>query len=129
MAQPRHTDPVAKRLEREFEDTFTAWVVEADDTTPDEYDTTQTEVYGPNTDPHVGAASISEDTSGIARNDDGGETPDADAVVTLPLVSENIEDDLLDSKCEGTFRGKTRQGRVISTSRGEITILLTVEWT
>jgi len=110
-------------------DTFRAWEVTEDPNTPDPYDTTEAEIYGPTTDPHQGKASVSEDVSEIARTDQGGESLEADAVVTLPLIGAGLEARLLDKKCEATFRGQAKTGRVTETSRRRVTVQVLVEWT
>jgi len=110
-------------------DTFTAWEVTEDTATSDKYDTTETEIYGPNTDPHQGKASVSADTTAFERPQSGDERLDADAVVTLPLVDASVEDALLDAQCEATFRGRTKTGRITGTRRRDVTVQVLVEWT
>jgi hypothetical protein len=109
-------------------DTFRAWEITEDPNTPDPYDTTEAELYGPNTDPHQGKASVSEDVSEVARTDQGGESLEADAVVTLPLIQAGLEARLLDKECEATFRGRTKTGRITGTRRRDVTVQVLVEW-
>jgi len=122
-------DAAAAHWEGAMTETLTAWAVEADTGTPDKYDTTKTELYGPNTSPYEGKASVSEDTTTFARSEDGDEELDADAVVTLPLIGAGLETRLLDKPCEATFRGRTKEGRILRTARRDVTVQLLVEWT
>jgi len=109
-------------------DTFTVWEVTEDPNTADPYDTTEAELYGPNTAPHQGKGSVSEDVSEIARTDQGSESLEADAVVTLPLVEAPLEAQLIDKGCEATFRGQTKTGRITGTRRRDVTVQVLVEW-
>ena len=129
MKTPQGTlDAMASSRESAMRDTFRAWEVTEDTNTADPYDTTETELYGPNTDPHQGKASVSEDVSEIARTEQGGESLEADAVVTLPLIQAGLEARLLDKDCEATFRGRTKTGRITGTRRRDVTVQVLVEW-
>lgn len=110
-------------------DTFTAWEVTEDTATEDKYDTTRAEIYGPNTDPHQGKASVTEDTSAFERDEQGGESLGADAVVKVPLIGAGLEARLLDKKCKATFRGRAKEGRILETRRRQVTVLVAVQWT
>lgn len=129
MKTPQGTlDAMASSRESAMRDTFRAWEVTEDPNTADPYDTTKAELYGLNTDPHQGKASVSEDVSEIARTDQGGESLEADAVVTLPLVEASLEAQLIDKECEATFRGRTKTGRITGTRRRDVTVQVLVEW-
>lgn len=122
-------DAAAETWQGAMDDTLTVWRVEEDTQTASQYDTTKTELYGPNTSPHDGKASVSADTTAFQQAESGDQSLEADAVVTLPLISASVEDDLLDKRCEATFRGQTRTGRVVETRRREVTVQVAVEWT
>lgn len=98
------------------------FTVEEDETTEDAYDTTETTHYD-------GQASIHTDRSGLDRNVQGDRLPDADAFIVLPMIGADVEDALLDARCEATFRGQARTGRVKETRRREVSVLVLVDWT
>ena len=92
-----------------------------DTSTTDSYDTKEVDQYD-------GKASVHTDSKALRRTERGDEELDADAVVVLPLVDDTVEDALLDARCEATFRGQTRTGRVTETRRREVTVVLMVDW-
>ncbi len=95
--------------------------VEKDESTGEPYDTTETTHYD-------GKASVRTDTKALRRDSAGDEALDADAVVLVPLIEGPVEDTLLDVRCEATFRGQTRTGRVTETRRRDVTVAVGVEW-
>jgi hypothetical protein len=114
-------DAMKNQREQAMNDTFKAWTTEADESTSDPYDSTETVHYD-------GKASITGDLVAFTRGEDGTEALDADATAVLPLVGAGVEDAMLDARCEGTFRGQTREGRVVETRRREVTVAVAVRW-
>jgi len=129
MAIPEGTFDQLTETSRDFmRDTLTVWAVTEDTSTPDAYDTTETQIYGPSTTPHEGTCSITEDLTRFDRATSGDETLDADAMATLPLVDASLEKKMIDKECTAEYRGQTRRGRITSTVRRQVTAQLLIEW-